>query len=150
MDFQKRIKGIVFGSWGRIYGSLRPVRPVPTIETLLDKANGRRRVRTLDREDVEELIAKCRNQPDGHWASISGGRAHFIRWASRSTFAFAARIDGRTYIGITEMNGITKGPGSGWIDLYNLSVSGEQKRVVKLRNWRDRNLNKTVVWVKPE
>ena len=152
MKFKDCIKGIVFAPWGRIYGSLTPVRPVPTIDSLLTRANGSRRVRTLDPATIDRLIRRCRDAAEGHWSYDDGGLvANAYGWIARSTFAFAAKIEGDVYVGITSINAKTQGtPGAGWSELRNFTSSGPPRQAEKLRSWRDENLNQTVIWVRPE
>ncbi|WP_435018551.1 hypothetical protein TA3x_000528 [Tundrisphaera sp. TA3] len=150
VGFKERIKGIVIGPWGRLYGSPIPVIPVPTIDSLLARANGRRRVRRLDSGDINRIVGRCRDAENGYWSYGHGGLvASSYGWWARSTYAFAAKIDGGVYLGITDLNAKTLGtPGAGWHELWNLTTSGPEKQAKKLRAWRDRNLNRTVVRVR--
>jgi hypothetical protein len=149
MRFKDIVKGIIFGPWGRIYWTPQELLPTPTIESLLARANGNRRIRLLNRSDIDEIIQDCRNAHDGHWTNRIGGLvARRYGWPAWSTYSLAAKIDGNVYVGITTIDASEHGtPVSGWRELAYLSVSGDQRRAEKLRSWRDDNLNKSVVCV---
>jgi hypothetical protein len=120
----------------------------PTPESLLENANGRRRVRILRPNDIRSLIERASEKPDGWCDWVSGGTVcGSYSYAAVTTVAAVARIDGSLYLGVSTGSAHNRdgSPAIAWCEWRGLSQAKPGRRLEKLRAWADHHLGKTVV-----
>ena len=94
--------------WHRMYVKVLATSTEPQREQLkaqLERANGRRRTRTLNWNDVIDCCIKAMLDKDGWWAVGGGKVANAYGYAAKQTVCVAVkRTDGTMRIGIVESN----------------------------------------------
>lgn len=124
-----------------------------TLKSLLEEANGSRRVRTLDWAAIRHLIEGATDKHDGwcHW--LNGGTVcNSYDYPARTTVAAVAQIDGKTYLGIG-VGGARSSKGSpsiAWPEWRGLDQAKSGRRLEKLRAWVDHHIGTTVIEVAGE